>query len=186
MKRIIVFFIIFATMCCTLFGCSLKKRICAYDGCEEVVEANHTYCTKHRCLFCEESIEQYKLFSGEYSHSHYCSKHRCKYDGAFGQCTNGVAGVDCDDSLQYCCFHKDLDLSEFKNAEKVASNWNRDVAAPKRNHSFLRPPFQYTNNFYVTEDGYYFEVYDTDYFKYGYIIVLKDSGELHCDGMRYK
>lgn len=174
-RRVSYIAVIFAlTLSILLSGCGMKK-MCAVEGCEREVDYYGTYCSIHGCSFCGELADE---------GCNYCSKHRCKYTGRFGQCEQPIIGADSGSTLKYCDDHKNLDLQEFRKAEDVAAEWNLTVAAKSRNSTFA--PFSFQGGFYTTDSGYYFEVYDIDYGKYGYIIVLKENGDLKCDGMRYK
>lgn len=172
MRRLISALICLSFSMILLFcGCTMKTP-CSYEGCTENTENGEKYCFTHSCLFCDNAIKD---------GTHYCTEHICKYKDSWGACKDGIIGKQ--DGDLYCEKHKDLDFDEFQKAKQVASEYNAMVS---KKYDKLFRLFTFTDDFLVDENGYKFEVYNNDTYRYGYIIIVKNSnGELTCDGMRY-
>ncbi|MBE6799511.1 MAG: hypothetical protein E7525_07065 [Ruminococcaceae bacterium] len=170
-KKNIIFaltFILIVTLC----GCALSAP-CSYEGCGDKAENGKKYCFTHSCLFCDNVIK---------TGTHYCTEHICKYQDSWGECNNAIIGKQ--DGDLYCDSHKNLDLDEFRKAKQLAADYNWTVA---RKNGWSLPHFSFTNEFSFDGNNYKFEIYDTETFRYGYIIIIKDSNDiLTCDGMIYK
>ena len=159
-------------ICIMFCSCALSAP-CSYDGCNEKAESGDKYCFTHSCLFCNNVIKE---------GTSYCEEHICKYQDKWGGCENPIIAKQ--DGDLYCDSHKDLDFDEYRKAKQLAVDFNWNVA---RKNGWELPHFSFENEFSFDGKNYKFEIYDNTTFRYGYIIIAKDTnGVLTCEGMRYK